>query len=152
MTDPYAIYGNMYHQYTPNVGKYTIHGFWSICFDEIHIFFMEHDEVRRSSTTVRLTMSLDSRLGHLHRIGWWEKLRDTPTNLMAKGYCRLSIRSKFKTSTSHAMVAAAHYRRHENRGTCEQKCWGASRPKMLERPGSRRSLEKKKNSFYCLEI
>ena len=22
----YAIYGNIYHQYTPNVGIYTIHG------------------------------------------------------------------------------------------------------------------------------
>ena len=26
----YAIYGNIYHQYTPNVSMYTIHGFYGI--------------------------------------------------------------------------------------------------------------------------
>ena len=29
----YAIYGNIYHQYTPNVSIYTIHGsYWLIMF------------------------------------------------------------------------------------------------------------------------
>jgi hypothetical protein len=27
----YAIYGNIYHQYTPNVSIYTIHGSYGIC-------------------------------------------------------------------------------------------------------------------------
>ena len=27
----YAIYGNIYHQYTPNVCIYTIHGSYGIC-------------------------------------------------------------------------------------------------------------------------
>ena len=26
----YAIYGNIYHQYTPNVGIYTIHGSYGV--------------------------------------------------------------------------------------------------------------------------
>jgi hypothetical protein len=26
----YAIYGNIYHQYTPNVSIYTIHGFYGL--------------------------------------------------------------------------------------------------------------------------
>ena len=30
----YAIYGNMYHQYTPNVSIYTIHGSYELCFPE----------------------------------------------------------------------------------------------------------------------
>ena len=27
----YAIYGNIYHQYTPNVSIYTIHGSYGLC-------------------------------------------------------------------------------------------------------------------------
>ena len=39
MTNPlpigsmYAIYGNIYHQYTPNVSIYTIHGSYGLCID-----------------------------------------------------------------------------------------------------------------------
>ena len=34
----YAIYGNIYHQYTPNVSIYTVHGSYGYCitgFDQI---------------------------------------------------------------------------------------------------------------------
>ena len=34
----YVIYGNIYHQYTPNVSIYTIHGSYGICKDP-HMFF-----------------------------------------------------------------------------------------------------------------
>ena len=35
----YAIYGNIYHQYTPNVSIYTIHGSYGICLPhEYHNF------------------------------------------------------------------------------------------------------------------
>ena len=33
----YAIYGNIYHQYTPNVSIYTIHGSYGIGLAEIKI-------------------------------------------------------------------------------------------------------------------
>ena len=36
----YAIYGNIYHQYTPNVSIYTIHGSYGIY---IHIYIYTWD-------------------------------------------------------------------------------------------------------------
>ena len=32
----YGIYGNIYHQYTPNVCVYTIHGSYGHCFINLH--------------------------------------------------------------------------------------------------------------------
>ena len=47
----YAIYGNIYHQYTPNVSMYTIHGAYglgSIIFVDRHCFTSSHpNETRR---------------------------------------------------------------------------------------------------------
>jgi len=33
----YAIYGNIYHQYTPNVSIYTIHGSYGLWFGECEL-------------------------------------------------------------------------------------------------------------------
>ena len=39
----YAIYGNIYHQYTPNVSVYTIHGSYGWCFIIAHFLRRKHD-------------------------------------------------------------------------------------------------------------
>jgi hypothetical protein len=33
----YAIYGNIYHHYTPNVSIYTIHGSYGLCLIYVHL-------------------------------------------------------------------------------------------------------------------
>ena len=37
----YAIYGNIYHQYTPNVSIYTIHGSYGIGNDGLGTFYVK---------------------------------------------------------------------------------------------------------------
>ena len=36
----YAIYGNIYHKYPPNVSVYTIHGSYGVCLDLLQRLFM----------------------------------------------------------------------------------------------------------------
>ena len=37
----YAIYGNIYHQYTPNVSIYTIHGSYGYNDNDITVFVLK---------------------------------------------------------------------------------------------------------------
>ena len=45
----YAIYGNIYHQYTPNVSIYTIHGSYGLC-HTMSVSRVEDDLLQRVDT------------------------------------------------------------------------------------------------------
>jgi len=41
----YAIYGNIYHQYTPNVSIYTIHGLYIYIYSEGNHICSNHPKI-----------------------------------------------------------------------------------------------------------
>ena len=47
----YAIYGNIYHQYTPNVSIYTIHGSYGIYIYNCMLAFFSQNQIDRSTYT-----------------------------------------------------------------------------------------------------
>ena len=66
----YAIYGNIYHQYTPNVSIYTIHGSYGICkhadFRAAKIGFQQG-----SYHVFLANNSLDSTITGSHQMSFW---------------------------------------------------------------------------------
>ena len=71
MTDPNgaAIYGNIYHQYTPNVSIYTIHGSYGIYWECHHPNWRSHIFQRGRSTTNQMRFNFKQIAGHSHFSG-----------------------------------------------------------------------------------
>ena len=99
----YAIYGDIYHQYTPNVSIYTIHG----SYGDVYVPFMlniNHEPVRFGGPAINLARLRGS-------VQDLEAKFEAAANLIAKGTPTKGSASTDAPRSPAVMVACAWERR-----------------------------------------
>ena len=104
----YAIYGDIYHQYTPNVSIYTIHG----SYGDVYVPFMlniNHEPVRFGGPAINLARLRGS-------VQDLEAKFEAAANLIAKGTPTKGSASTDAPRSPAVMVACAWVRRWLSQG------------------------------------
>ena len=60
----YGIYGNIYHQYTPNVSIYTIHGSYGICEPWCWYIHLHLGDRNRANVDINIPAAWSIIMGH----------------------------------------------------------------------------------------
>ena len=84
----YAIYGNIYHQYTPNVSTYTIHGSYGYIYiyTYVLVYTWEHDDhqpwdLKRSRCLKSIVYRPQDRHPHPPILAWMNPIDIQLTNV-----------------------------------------------------------------------